>query len=135
MLQRIPAKPLMTPKIDNGTMSLQQFLELVRQGGPVRFEDTLAVVAENYRYTPTRFVNGAGEAQIVNEPGTNEGSCRIFNFASIHALTTEQTLSLFGVFYDEVKAHPTLTTHPNIRAFSKFGWDGIRFDGNALIPI
>jgi hypothetical protein len=113
-------------------MTTEQLLEIVRQAGSVRFNETIGAIDDCYQYTPTRFLNGLGEYELVNEAGANEGSCRIFYFAKEHGLTVEQTLSLFGEHYEEVKAHPNSTSHLNIRTFLRFGWDGIQFDGKAL---
>jgi hypothetical protein len=117
-------------------MSIEAFLQKVRGGERVAFQDTLAVIAENYEYTPTAFRNGSGEDCVVNEAGKNEGSCKIFAFARLHGLTTEQTLSLFGDYYwTEVLGDSVGTGHANIRAFMKYGWEGIAFEGDALRAI
>ncbi|WP_045226534.1 HopJ type III effector protein [Methyloterricola oryzae] len=114
-------------------MSIEAFLQKVRDGERVAFQDTLSVIAENYEYTPTAFRNGGGEDCVVNEAGKNEGSCKIFAFARLHALTPEQTLALFGDFYwKDVLEDPEGTGHANIRAFMKYGWEGIAFEGEAL---
>lgn len=116
-------------------MSLTTFLETVRAGQPVAFKDTLAVIAEHYDYRPTRFANGIGEARLVNEPGTNEGSCKIFSFAKLHGLSVPETLALFGEYYrDDVLPNPTGEGHKNIRNFMQSGWAGIEFEGVALTP-
>lgn len=113
---------------------LDEFLKRVRSAEPVEFQETLEVISRYYEYTPSRFTNGLGEDVLINECGTNEGSCRIFSFAALHSLTELQTLSLFGEHYRTVVAHPTGNDHLNIRNFMKYGWDGISFDGEALKP-
>ena len=42
----------------------------------VEFDQVIASISENYDYQPTRFTNG----DVVNEAGTNEGSCKLFAF-------------------------------------------------------
>lgn len=97
------------------------------------FEDVIAYVNEHYEYTPTRFSNGTGENPLVNEAGTNEGSCRLFALAALKDLSAEDTVQLFGRFYrDDVLKHPETTNHGNIRRFMQDGWPGIVFDGTAL---
>lgn len=116
------------------TDSIDQLLLRVKSGEPIEFEETIAVIDENYRYTPTRFTNGLGEAQVVSEPGTNIGSLKIFSFASENCLTEAETLQLFGKFYrEDVLHHPEGTDHMNIRTFMKSGWSGIQFDAQALL--
>ena len=119
----------------NSTAPLLAFLARVRANEQISFQDTLAVIAEHYQYTPTRFRNGRQGDCVVNEAGSNEGSCRLFYFAKLHALTVEQTLSLFGEYYrQDVLAHPAGTDHANIRTFMRHGWAGINYDGEALKP-
>lgn len=110
-------------------MQLDEFLTRVKAGEKTTFQDAIAVIAEHYDYTPTRFVNGS----VVNEAGTNEGSCKLFYFAKLHALNPEQTLGLFGDYYwQDVLEHPEASSHANIRAFMRKGWSGIAYDGEAL---
>jgi hypothetical protein len=110
-------------------MQLQAFLAHVKNGGKVSFQESIAVIAENYQYTPTRFSNGG----VVNEAGANEGSCKLFYFAQLQGLTPEQTLALFGDYYwQDVLQNPDGTNHGNIRAFMKQGWAGVVYEGVAL---
>lgn len=110
-------------------MQLEKFLSQVKNGEKVSFQDSIAVISANYHYTPTRFVNG----NVVNEAGTNEGSCRLFYFAKLNCLTPEQTLGLFGDYYwKDVMEHPESKDHANIREFMKHGWAGIAYDGEVL---
>ena len=82
-----------------------------------------------YAFTPTAFANG----ELSNAAGENNGSCKLFSFAKLTGLTKEQTLACFGHHYtDHVLKHPEGTDHANIRNFMKHGWDGIRFEGEAL---
>lgn len=97
------------------------------------FEEVIAYINEHYEYTPTRLSNGLGENPVVNEAGSNEGSCRLFALAALKGLSAEDTLQLFGRFYrEDVLKHPDATNHANIRRFMQDGWAGIIFDGAAL---
>lgn len=117
------------------TQALEAFLARIRAGQPVAFRDTMDVIAAHYDYSPVRFGNGIGADRLVNEPGQNEGSCRIFAFARLQGLSEPETLALFGEYYrDEVLPHPGGEGHRNIRNFMKYGWAGIALDGEALAP-
>jgi hypothetical protein len=110
-------------------MSLNTFLEKIHHNNPVSFTETIAVITDNYHYHATEFSNGL----ILNLAGTNEGSCKIFAFASIHQLSALQTLNLFGDYYRiEVLTDPNGSGHQNIRSFMQNGWQGIVFKGDAL---
>jgi HopJ type III effector protein. len=87
----------------------------------IEFNDVIAVIANNYDYIPTTFHNG----DIVNVAGSNEGSCKIFCFAQINALSETETLALFGAYYrDDVMGNPSGDDHANIRTlFSMAGWE------------
>ncbi|MFN5746398.1 MAG: HopJ type III effector protein [Methylococcaceae bacterium] len=116
--------------------SLENFLHTVRQGQPVSFDDTIAQIAAHYRYVPTGFSNGLDDARLDNAAGVNEGSCKIFSFARINGLTEAETLGLFGDFYRrDVLGNPVGTDHRNIRNFMQYGWEGIVFEGEALLPV
>ena len=95
----------------------------------INFPEVIAFIDANYEFTPTRFTNG----NTVNEPGQNNGSCKVFSFAKLKGLDEKQTLSLFGDYYrKDVLGNPEGTDHQNIRNFIQFGWAGIQFDGVAL---
>jgi hypothetical protein len=114
-------------------MSLTSFIEKVKNNENVSFDETIAVITDNYDYQATEFSNGLNEQTLVNQAGTNEGSCKIFAFAQLNRLNQQQTLNLFGDYYRlDVLNNPDGTGHQNIRNFMKFGWDGIHFDGVAL---
>lgn len=114
-------------------MTLNSFIKKIQNNEKVSFQDTIAVIAENYQYQATEFVNGLGEDQVINAAGRNEGSCKIFAFAAWHKFTPAQTLSLFGDYYwHDVLEHPEAKDHQNIRNFIKYGWGGIRYSGKAL---
>lgn len=113
--------------------SLETFLKKIRNNDAVSFNETVAVIAENYHYTPTEFSNGLGEHRLVNPAGVNEGSCKLFAFARLHRLDPEQTLNLFGDYYRvDVLNDPEGTGHQNIRNFMRYGWEGIRFNAEPL---
>jgi hypothetical protein len=100
----------------------------------IEFPDVISVIDTHYRYTPVRFSNGTGDRVVINEAGSNEGSCKIFAFAQLNGLDKAQTLACFGQYYrNDVLQHPDSTDHMNIRNFMVNGWDGISFDGQALI--
>lgn len=114
-------------------MTLDLFLEKVRNNESVSFDETMAVITTYYDYHPTEFSNGLNEHRIVNSAGVNEGSCKIFSFARLHQLNREQTLGLFGDYYrQDVLPEPDGSNHANIRNFIRYGWDGVEFCGEAL---
>jgi hypothetical protein len=112
-------------------MSIQTFLEKLKQTPEtITFPETIAVIEENYLFTPTAFQNG----DTHNAAGTNSGSCKLFAFAKLQNLSQAETLACFGAFYrDEVLGDPEGTNHQNIRNFMIHGWDGIQFEGEALV--
>ena len=77
-------------------MSLSSFIEKVKNNENVSFDETLAVISENYHYQATEFNNGLNERLLVNQAGTNEGSCKIFAFAQLNHLNQQQTLNLLA---------------------------------------
>ena len=96
----------------------------------ITFQDTINVIEENYNFTPTAFQNGNQQ----NNAGENNGSCKIFSFAKLQNLSKEATLACFGSYYfDDVLRNPDGNDHQNIRNFIQFGWDGIHFEGEALL--
>ncbi|MFP8966531.1 HopJ type III effector protein [Pokkaliibacter sp. CJK22405] len=115
-------------------MTLASFLEQIGHNAEIDFEDTMGVIHANYDYHPTSFTNGQDADQVVNDAGTNEGSCKIFAFAKRHELSESQTLACFGRFYrDDVLNHPEGSDHRNIRQFMRHGWQGIQFAQDPLI--
>lgn len=95
----------------------------------IEFNSVIAFIDRHYEFTPTRFTNG----RTVNEAAENNGSCKIFSFAKLNALSKNETLSLFGDFYrEDVLKNPEGSDHQNIRNFMESGWEGIVFDGEAL---
>ena len=117
-------------------MKMTLFLEKIKKNIPVSFDETIAIITENYMYEATEFSNGLNEDTLLNKAGTNEGSCKIFAFAKIHLLNQQQTLNLFGDYFRlDVLNDPQGTSHQNIRNFMKYGWPGIIFQGAALTVI
>jgi len=115
-------------------MSVELFIKkLTDRPGEIAFSDTMALIENYFDYIPSRFTNGEGDNQAVNEAGTNEGSCKIFALGQLLQLTEEQTLNCFGDYYRvDVLQHPDGSDHANIRNFMLHGWDGIAFDNVAL---
>jgi hypothetical protein len=103
--------------------------QLKQSASEVSFDQVIQVISENYSYTPSDFTNG----ELLNEAGTNEGSCKIFYYGKLNGLTEAQTLACFGRYYrDDVLQNPTGSDHGNIRNFIKTGWQGIEFKSEAL---
>ncbi|ALO36588.1 type III effector [Colwellia sp. MT41] len=114
-------------------MTLAHLLsQLSLNSDEVTFEQVMQVIAENYSYTPVGFSNG----DLLNETGTNEGSCKIFYFARLNELTEQQTLACFGRYYHEdVLQNPQGNDHSNIRNFIKSGWSKVNFNSAALTAV
>ncbi|MCP4984743.1 MAG: HopJ type III effector protein [Colwellia sp.] len=107
----------------------QLLMQLNTNADDVVFEQVMQVINDNYSYTPASFKNG----EMLNEAGTNEGSCKIFYFAKLNGLTKQQTLACFGCYYrDDVLQNPNGSDHGNIRNFIKTAWQGIEFQSVAL---
>ena len=113
---------------------LETFIEQIKiTPEKTEFKDVIEIIDNNYRYTPTRFVNGTDSENIINAAGENEGSCKIFSFARLHQLDKRQTLNCFGQYYrEDVLKNPEGSDHANIRTFIKYGWPHIEFDNTAL---
>ena len=111
-------------------MSITPFLEKLKQAPKtITFPETIAVIEENYDFTPTAFYNGGQH----NAAGENSGSCKLFAFAKLQNLSQAETLACFGAYYfEEVLGDPEGANHQNIRNFMKTGWDGIQFVGETL---
>lgn len=111
-------------------MLLIEFLEKLNTvPETVTFDNTIAVIEENYRFSETAFTNG----ETKNAAGQNNGSCKIYAFGHINGLTEAQTLQCFGDYYrTDVLGNPGGDDHQNIRNFIQHGWHGISFDASAL---
>ena len=100
----------------------------------VEFDDVIDTIDEYFEYTPTHFTNGQGHDVVMNQAGSNEGSCKIFAFATTEGLNEAETLACFGKYYrEDVLQNPDATDHANIRTFMRHGWKGIRFEQSALV--
>ena len=112
-------------------MSLDVFLQKVKSAPEsISFDETIQVIEESYVFTEIAFSNG----DTNNEAGQNNGSCKIFAFGLANDLTEEQTLHCFGDYYRvDVLGNPNGDDHQNIRNFIQQGWQGIKFDGDALL--
>ena len=113
-------------------MNLISFIKQLQENPKsITFQDTIQVIEENYEFEPTAFKNG----NQFNNVGENNGSCKIVAFAKLQNLSKEATLACFGAYYfEEVLNNPNGTDHQNIRNFVQTGWDGIQFEGEALLP-
>ncbi|MEE9413463.1 MAG: HopJ type III effector protein [Methylococcales bacterium] len=115
------------------TETLHQFINDIKSDQRVSFDQTMLMIDEHYQFDPVRFENGPGTQVIINQPGTNSGSCKIFAFARLHGLNELQTLGLFGDYYNkDVLNNPSGSDHANIRTFIKYGWEGINMPDNPL---
>eukprot|EP00239_Pterosperma_sp_CCMP1384_P006988 CAMPEP_0197857278 /NCGR_PEP_ID=MMETSP1438-20131217/30180_1 /TAXON_ID=1461541 /ORGANISM="Pterosperma sp., Strain CCMP1384" /LENGTH=415 /DNA_ID=CAMNT_0043473055 /DNA_START=14 /DNA_END=1261 /DNA_ORIENTATION=- len=102
----------------------------------VQFDEIMALIAEAYSFKPQKFSVGLGtELEIVNESGTNTGSCKVFSFAQMHSLSKDATLALFCQHYQSVLEDPEGDAHRNIRAFMLAGWEGFEMAESGLGPI
>lgn len=111
-------------------MTLEIFIIKLKQAPQeIEFSDTMAVIEDNYTFTPTAFQNG----DLSNAIGENSGSCKLFAFAKKQNLTKDETLACFGAYYfDDVLKDPSGNGHQNIRNFMKTSFEGLHFDGVAL---
>lgn len=98
----------------------------------LEFGALMELISAHYTFTPTEFSNGG----ITNLADQNQGSCKLFAFAKLHALDKAHTLASFGVYYrEDVMQNPSGDDHQNIRNFMIYGWDGIAFKGNPLTAL
>jgi len=110
-------------------MTLQDFKhKLQNEPTTIDFKETIAVIENNYNFTPSAFKNG----ELENEISQNQGSCKVFSFAIQQELTKEETLACFGQYYVEVLEDPNGTGHQNIRNFMKTSFDGLQFENETL---
>ena len=118
-------------------MTINELIEKINtRPERIDFAEVIDTIDAGYHYTPTRFRNGTGNNAVINEAGSNEGSCKIFAFAKLNKLDEKQTLACFGKYYrEDVLGHPDNDDHANIRNFMLYGWQGIEFEGAALQPL
>ena len=111
-------------------MDRTQFITALKKNPKANeFSKTIQVIEDHYMFTPCSFTNG----DLKNNPGENNGSCRIFAFAKLEGLSEYFTLACFGKYYfEDVLENPDGDNHQNIRSFMKTGWKGIQFKGNPL---
>lgn len=103
--------------------------KLRNQPDSISFDEVIQHIQTHYDYTPAEFSNG----EVINQAGTNEGSCKIFAFARLEGLSEPETLACFGDYYrNDVLKHPDGEDHANIRSFIKHGWSGITFKNQSL---
>ncbi|WP_343667611.1 HopJ type III effector protein [Chitinophaga sp.] len=95
----------------------------------ISFKEVIELIEAGYTHQPTAFKNG----DAYNEATQNQGSAKVFAFAQLNGWSKEDTLLLFAEHYQAVLGHPDATDHQNIRQFMQHGWDGIAFEGTALI--
>lgn len=115
-------------------MSIAEFVQRIRTlPTDLSFQVVMDTIREHYDYTPTTFRNGVGDDCVVNNAGTNEGSCHVFAFAKLNGLNEAETLICFGQHYRDVLNTPDGSDHANIRTFLRNGWKGIEFSGTALV--
>lgn len=116
-------------------MTTNELLSLIKtQPENINFDDVIKVIENEYSYSPSRFSNGQGSDTIINESGTNEGSCKIFAFAKLNQLTKQQTLGCFGKYYrEDVLQHPKGNDHANIRNLISYSLENIQFDNIVLV--
>ncbi|MES2652514.1 MAG: HopJ type III effector protein [Bacteroidota bacterium] len=99
------------------------------KAGSVPFLEVIKFIETYYQHYPTAFKNG----NVHNEASQNQGSAKVFAFAQMNELTAADTLFLFAEHYKAVLATPDGVDHQNIRQFMVNGWDGILFEGEALV--
>jgi hypothetical protein len=95
----------------------------------VPFTQVIEFIEKYYQHTPTAFKNG----DTFNEATQNQGSAKVFAFAQLNELSEADTLNLFAEHYQSVLANANGTGHQNIRQFMLNGWNGIVFEGQALL--
>lgn len=95
----------------------------------IKFNEVIDFINAHYIHQPTAFKNG----DTYNEASQNQGSARVFAFAQLNDLSKEDTLYLFAEHYQSVLNTPEGTDHQNIRQFIQHGWEGIAFEGQALV--
>ncbi len=116
-------------------MTTNELLILIKtQPENINFNEVIKVIDSEYTYSPSRFSNGQGSGTIINESGTNEGSCKIFAFAKLNQLTKQQALDCFGKYYrEDVLQHPQGNDHANIRSLMSYDLESIQFDNIVLV--
>ena len=109
-------------------MTQEEYLEILRSGEKMKFEDLIALIDDDYYHTPASFTNG----EVENAADENQGSAKLFCFAAIHQLSQLETLHCFGQYYQDVLNTPESDSHGNIRSFMTYGWGGLKFESPVL---
>ncbi|SFV82259.1 Type III effector HopPmaJ [hydrothermal vent metagenome] len=109
-------------------MTQEEYLEILRSGARMKFEDLIALIDDDYNYTAAGFTNG----EVENTADENQGSAKLFCFAAIHQLSQLETLHCFGQYYQDVLNTPESDSHGNIRNFMTYGWEGLKFESPVL---
>lgn len=110
-------------------MTQETYLEELRSGAQMDFDELMVLIDENFNYTPASFING----DLQNSVNENQGSAKLFCFGAIHQLTQLEVLHCFGEHYQSVLNNPQGDSHQNIRNFIIYGWEGLKFDSPVLI--
>lgn len=95
----------------------KEFLESVRDGNKVEFDDLMSIISSNFNYTAAAFING----ELSNRENENQGSAKLFCFAAINKLNKDESLNCFGEYYQDVLRTPNDDSHQNIRNFMIYG--------------
>jgi len=110
-------------------MTLKDLLAAVyQQPESLVFDQVIATIDSEFYFTPTAFANGS----LKNSADQNQGSCKVFSFASKSGLSEPHTLTLFAEHYRDVLANPDGDNHQNIREFMHQGWKAVSFQKIAL---
>jgi len=112
-------------------LSTQTLIEKIKHTPEqVQFKEVIDVIEREYDFTAAAFTNGK-QNNAINE---NNGSCKLFSFASMHELTETQTLHLFGDFYRvDVLEIQLQTIIKTFDSSLRNGWNGIAFTATALV--
>jgi len=109
-------------------MTQDEYIETLKSGEKMQFEDLMLIIDQDYNYTPAAFSNG----EVENSIDENQGSAKLFCFAAVNQLSPLETLHCFGQYYQEVLNDPEGDSHANIRNFIIYGWEGLKFDSPVL---
>lgn len=109
-------------------MTETEYLQVLRSGANMPFEDLMTLIDAHYQHTPAAFSNG----DLENSAKENQGSAKLFCFGAIYQLSVLETLHCFGQYYQAVLSDPKGSTHQNIRNFITYSWDGLKFSAPVL---
>ena len=97
------------------------------QAGTAKFSDVLAYIEARYQHTPTAFQNGAQH----NAATENQGSAKVF-FCQVTRFRPSTNFKFICRALRICIGYPRGNDHQNIRQFMQNGWDGVKFEGQAL---